>query len=66
MFYYLSSFSNTAIVYLENSATFAGKNIYIEVSFLIRLQASSLTLYQKRLRRRCFPDTFAKILGTPF
>ena len=35
------------------------------VSFLIKLQASGLPLYQKRLWYRCFPVNFARLLRAP-
>ena len=42
------------------------ENIYAEVSFLIKLQASSLKLHWERIQHRCFPETFEKLLTTIF
>ena len=33
------------------------RTICVKISFLIKFQASNLTLYQKKLRRRCFLET---------
>ena len=42
------------------------KRICTGVSFIIKLQASGMKLLKRRLRCRCFPVSFAKILRTPF
>ena len=48
---------------LQNSQ----ENICADVSFWIKLQASSLMkLYWKRIRDRCFPETFEKFLIATF
>ena len=43
------------------------ENTYSRVSFLVKLQALGLQLhFKKRLRHRCFPVNFVKLLKTPF
>ena len=46
---------------LKNFANFLGKHLYWSL-FLIKLQAYNFI--KKRLRQRCFPVQFAKILRT--
>ena len=49
---------------LRNFAKFTGKALHLTVSFLIKLQTS--TVLWKRLWHRCFLVNFANILRTPF
>ena len=42
------------------------KNIFMRISFLIKLKVTPTTLLKKRLWRRCFPVNFAKFLRTAF
>ena len=39
---------------------------HVLVSFLIKLQADSLQVYQNRDYHMCFPVKFAKLLNAPF
>ena len=50
----------------RNSATITGKNICVEFSFLIRLQASSLTLYQKKSPVQVFSWDFCEYFSNNF
>ena len=52
-------------VFLEISQN-SQENTCSRVSFLIKLQASCLKLYEKRLWHRCFPVNLAKFLWMPF